>query len=253
MQKLTAIIPTKNESHNIVDALKSVAFADEIIIIDSFSADDTVEKAKQFNSNVNILQREFDNFSSQKNYAIDKAKNNWILVLDADERINDTLKNEITSTLSSPKHDAYWIYRKNHFMGKVISYCGLQNDKVIRLFNKHVCKYQGKVHEEISCSSNNYGFLKNKLEHYSFISWESFIEKQKHYSILQAQELKKQGKKATIFHLTVKPFIRFIKHYFVQLGFLDGYRGLALSYIFSKNVYNRYAMLKKLNQSEYSN
>jgi len=253
MQKFTAIIPTKNESLNIVAALKSVSFADEIIVIDSHSTDDTIEKAKQFNPDAVILQREFDDFSSQKNFAINQAKNNWILLLDADERINESLKNEIKITLSNPKNDAYWMYRKNHFMGKVINFCGLQNDKVIRLFNKQFCSYKGSVHEEIVCSSNNYGFLKNKLEHYSYTSWEKFIEKQKQYSMLQAQELKKQGKKSTFFHLTLKPIVRFIKHFIIQLGFLDGYRGLVLSYIFSKNVYNRYSILDKLNKGEHYN
>ncbi|MFP5471778.1 MAG: glycosyltransferase family 2 protein [Bacteroidia bacterium] len=249
---VTAIIPTKNESHHIIDALKCVAFADEIIIIDSYSTDDTVEKAKKFNPNAIILQRAFDDFSSQKNFAIEKAKHDWIFILDADERVGETLRNEIISTVNNPKYDAYWIYRKNHFMGKAIHYSGLQNDKVIRLFNKKYCKYHGNVHEEIVCSSNNYGFLKNKIEHYSYTNWQRFIDKQKHYTTLQANELFKKGKSASIFHFVVKPLARFLKHYVIQLGFLDGYRGLVLSYIFSKNVYNRYAALNKLNKSEKS-
>jgi len=147
--KITAIIPTLNEEFNIEDAIKSVSFADEIIVIDSFSDDRTIEIAKKYK--VRIIQRTFDNFSSQKNYAINLAHNNWIYVLDADERINKELRDEILKSVQNPNNDVgFYIYRTFYFFDREIKYGGWQRDKVIRLFRKDKCKYDGKlVHELI--------------------------------------------------------------------------------------------------------
>jgi len=135
MQKLTAIIPTKNEAHNIVEAIQSVDFADEIIIVDSFSTDETLNLAKP--RVTKVIQREYENSASQKNWAIPQAKYDWILILDADERVTQSLREEIQQILSNnPKESGFWIYRNNHFMGKKVRFSGWQGDKVIRLFKK---------------------------------------------------------------------------------------------------------------------
>ena len=118
MEKLTAIIPTFNEEHNIVDAINSIDFADEILIVDSFSTDKTLELAKPISTK--IIQREYENSASQKNWAIPKAKHEWILLLDADERVTPELKEEVINTLkSNPSESGFWMYRMNHFMGKI--------------------------------------------------------------------------------------------------------------------------------------
>ncbi|NQU88008.1 MAG: glycosyltransferase family 2 protein, partial [Mariniphaga sp.] len=132
---LTAIIPTLNEEQNIKEAIDSVSFADEVLVIDSFSTDGTVEIAKELKAKV--IEYKFDNFSAQKNRAIEKASGKWILLLDADERISKELREEIITLLNSNVvHDAYWVFRKNSFLGKEVRFSGWQNDKVIRLFQK---------------------------------------------------------------------------------------------------------------------
>ena len=160
--KITAIIPTLNEAVHIEDSIKSVDFADEIIVIDSFSQDATVEIAKKYN--VKIIQRVFDDFSSQKNFAIDLAKNDWIYILDADERVTPELKKEILNIDETTTKFVGFYLRRNFYLGdKQIKYTGCQRDKVIRLFRRTKCRYNGqKVHETVK-ADGALGFFKIKL------------------------------------------------------------------------------------------
>jgi len=240
--KITAIIPTLNEEVHIVDAIRSVDFADEIIVIDSFSNDKTVELSKA--ENVRLLQHEFVDFSSQKNYAIKQATHNWIYVLDADERVTPELRKEILEQLEST-HEfvGFYVYRTFYFIGRKLNYSGWQRDKVIRLFRKDKCHYNGKlVHESIK-ADGKIGFFKNKLEHYSYRSYDHYINKLNHYSSLKAQSLYKKGKNVTPFHILIKPPVRFIIHYFIRLGFLDGFPGFIISVVQSYGVLTRYIKL----------
>ena len=133
MTKISAIIPTLNEEVHIEDAIQSVSFADEIIVIDSFSTDRTLELAKKYD--VKIIKREFDDFSSQKNFAIDAASHPWIYILDADERVTPELEKEILKAVKNPKNNVgFYVKRSFHFAGKNIQYGGCQRDKVVRLF-----------------------------------------------------------------------------------------------------------------------
>ena len=136
MEKLTAIIPVFNEAHHIEAAILSVLFADEILIVDSFSTDETLSIAKKFP--VKILQREYEYSASQKNWAIPQATHNWIFILDADERVTPQLQEEIQQILSNPPQDlvGYWVYRNNHFIDKKIKYSGWQNDKLFDFLKK---------------------------------------------------------------------------------------------------------------------
>ncbi len=247
--KITAIIPTLNEAINIVDAIKSVNFADEIIVIDSYSTDKTLLLAKKHD--VIILQRKFDDFSSQKNFAISKAKYNWIYVLDADERITPALRKEILETIKKPDDFVgFYIYRNFYFVGRKLKYSGWQHDKAIRLFRKDKCKYNGKlVHENID-ADGKVGFLKNKLEHYSYRNYNHYIEKLNNYASLQAKMLFREGKKVTLFHILVKPPLRFLIQYFIKLGILDGFRGFMVSVMLSYGVLARYIKLWLLKQNQ---
>lgn len=147
MTKITAIIPTLNEEIHIEEAIKSVSFADEIIVIDSFSNDNTVALAEKHN--VKIIKRKFDDFSSQKNFAIEEAKYSWIYILDADERVTSEVKKEILEAVKSPKDCVgFYVRRTFYFCDKRVDYSGFQRDKVIRLFLKEHCKYSGLVHEK---------------------------------------------------------------------------------------------------------
>jgi len=240
--KITAIIPTLNEEVHIIDAIKSVDFADEIIVIDSFSTDRTVELAKA--ENVKLLQQRFVDFSSQKNYAIEQATHNWIYVLDADERVSPQLRKEILDQVESANEFVgYYVYRTFYFIGRKLNYSGWQRDKVIRLFRKDKCQYNGKLVHESIIAEGDIGFFKNKLEHYSYRSYDHYINKVNHYSSLKAQSLFKKGKRVTPFHIIIKPPARFIIHYFIRLGFLDGFPGFIISVVQSYGVLTRYTKL----------
>lgn len=243
MEKLTAIIPTGNENHNIEGVLESVSFADEVIVVDSFSTDNTVELAKKYNPK--IIQREYEYSASQKNWAIPQAENEWILLVDADERVTPQLKKEIQEVLKNPPEDivGYWIYRNNHFMGEKVHYSGWRNDKVIRLFRKSKCRYQDKyVHAEI-IANGKVGKLKNRFYHNTYISLDKYVEKKNRYATWQAKDYDKKIGKITAYHVVLKPFYGFCKHYFLQSGFRDGMVGFTISYLQAYAIFMRYAKL----------
>ena len=247
MTKITAIIPTFNEQERIRNSLKSAQFADEVIVIDSFSTDDTISIVKK--SNAILLQRKFDNFSKQKNYAIQQASHDWIVWIDADEVLTKDLQQEIKSAIENPNENVgYYIYRIFFFKGKKMSFTGTQNDKLIRLFNRKYCHYEGIVHEKI-IANGKLGVLKNKILHYSYISFDRYIVKLNQHSALKAQELYDKGLIITPFHLIIKPIARFIKHYFIKLGIFDGFYGFVISFALSYGVLVRYIKLWNLKQN----
>ena len=248
--KITAIIPTLNEEKNILQVIDNLHFADEILIIDSYSTDKTVELAKQ--KKIKLIQRKFDDFSSQKNYAIKQASNDWIIILDADERMPQKLINEILSKIKTDnkKFSGFWIPRKNYFLGKKVRFSGWQNDKVLRLFNKNNCTYNGKlVHEEIVCKGK-VGVLKNNIIHYTFNDYDDYLKKIKIYSALKAKELYANNVKPGFYYKYIKPTYRFIYHYIISLGFLDGKTGYTIAKINAIGMKERYYQLKKLYKNE---
>ena len=247
MTKITAIIPTLNEEIHIEDAIKSVSFADEIIIIDSFSTDNTVILAEKYN--VKIIKRKFDDFSSQKNFAIEQAKHPWIYILDADERVTPEVEKEILEAVKDPKEFVgFYVKRSFYFADKKINYSGWQRDKVVRLFLKAHCKYQGVVHETIK-TTGELGFFKNKIDHFGYKNYNHFISKIHQYGELKAQELHANGKTVNAFHIIIKPPFRIFSHFILRKGFLDGYAGLILSTTQGYAVLTRYIKLWLLNRN----
>lgn len=250
MTKITAIIPTLNEEIHIKDVIKSVDFADEILVVDSFSSDKTLEIAKELG--VRIIQREYEYSASQKNWAIPQAANDWILLVDADERLTEELKIEIQTLLKSGTindYSCYWIHRNSYFMGKDVKYGGW-NDKVIRLFRKQDCKYEDlKVHSEI-VTTGKIGYLKNKLFHNTYRSFDHHMQKLNRYAFLQAQDHNAKTGTLTGYHFVIKPLYRFFKHYFIQGGFRDGIVGLIIAYIHSYSVFMRYVRMWLLRRNQ---
>lgn len=246
MLKVTAIIPARNEARNMEAALESVSWADEVIVIDSLSTDETVAIASK--KGAKVLLKEFDTHARQKNYAIAQATYDWIFVLDADERVTPELKEEISRLLQTePEHNAYWIYRQNYFMDKPVRYSGWQSDKVIRLFRKS-CRYADvKVHEEITGTGKT-GTLKHKLLHYTYTSIGHYLHKWDYYTTLSAQDRAAKTKEVTLFHLAVKPTVRFLRHYILKLGFLDGRVGFIISAMAASSVFMRYLKLWRFKQ-----
>ncbi|MDR3273353.1 MAG: glycosyltransferase [Flavobacteriaceae bacterium] len=245
--KITALGITFNEEKNIGKFIQDVSFADEIIIVDSFSTDKTKEIASKY-QNIKFLERKFDNFTNQKNFAIEQASYEWIIFFDPDERISNELRNEILLTVNSENPlDAYWVYRRFFLKNQHVKYSGWQNDKTVRLFKKSKCFYDSSkfVHERL-ISESKIGFLKNKLNHYSFNSVESYQKKLELYAKLKAEELFKKGKKPNFFHFYVKPAYRFFNQFILKLGILDGKSGFIISKMYADYVSSRYKYLKEL-------
>ena len=245
MPKLSVVITTFNEAFNIGACLESVKWADEIIIVDSYSTDETVSISQQYTSK--IFQRKYLGPADQKNWAIPQATHNWVLILDADERVSPSLKDEIITTLQQDQHkDAYWIPRQSFFMEKKVRFSGWQGDAVIRLIQRDKCRYNDQqVHEEIITEGIEVGRLKNKLDHYTYKDMNHYIAKVERYAEWSAQDYFEKTPRVTFYHLWIKPAARFVKHYFFQLGILDGKVGFTISKIMAWSVYLRYAKIKE--------
>lgn len=243
--ELTVIITTFNEAENILAALQSVIdWVASVIVVDSFSTDGTCDLIKNNFPGIILLQRSYSGPSNQKNWAIPQSPTQWILLMDADERVTTNLKKEIESVvnLGTNNFDAYWIGFTHFFMGQQVFYSGWQNDKTIRLIQRDKCRYNNnRVHEEIETETLKVGFLKNKFDHYTFKNISQFVQKQLRYAEWSALDYENKTARITYYHLWVKPLFRFCKHYFIKLGILDGKRGFIISTISAYTVFLRYA------------
>ncbi|MEW5676066.1 glycosyltransferase family 2 protein [Flavobacterium enshiense] len=239
--KITALAITLNEEENVKQYVESLSFADEIIFVDSFSTDKTVEIAESLG--VKVLQRAFDNFSNQRNFAISQAKNDWIVFFDLDEIVTPKLEGEIISVTSSETDCvAFYVKRNFHFLGKHIKYGGWQSDKAIRVFNKKHCHYNGLVHERVT-AIGKVGYLKERVNHYSYRNFDNYNNKLNLYSKLQAETLYLKNKRPNAYHFFFRPKYRFLWQYIYRLGFLDGKEGFILAYVHAFSVFKRYLQL----------
>ena len=242
---MSVVIITHNEEANISECLESVTWANEIIVLDSDSDDGTAEICREYN--INFYNEPWKGFSQQKNSAISKATKNWILCLDADERVIPELRKEIEAILKSddPK-DGYFIPRKNFFLGKWIKRCGWYPDYNLRLFKKGKGFFRiREVHEAIDLSGSA-GYLKNPLEHYTYKTISDYIHRLERYSTLAAKELLKKHKIYWIHHVIFKPFYTFLHMYIIRLGFLEGYYGFILSVLYSFYTFSKYIKVREL-------
>ncbi len=246
MRPLSIIYTTHNEIDIIERSLATVAgWSDDLVVVDSFSTDGTAELLAG-RPDVILRQRAYQGPAEQKNWAIERARHEWILLLDADELVTPALRQEIDSLLAAPElpYDAYWIGRDNHFMGKRIYHSGWAGDKVVRFFHRDRARYDGKqVHEEIVTEGLRVGWLRGRLEHYTFKSLEHFLDKTRRYARWSAQDHAARTPRVGFYHLFVKPVYRFCKHYLLQGGFRDGREGLMISAVLAWGVFLRYAYL----------
>lgn len=243
-ENISGLIITFNEEKNMGEVLQCLDFCNEIIVVDSFSTDRTVEIASTF-PNVSVIQNKFEDFTKQRNIALDAAKNDWVLFLDGDERITPDLQLEILTEMArKDKQDAYYFYRKFYVAGKPIRFSGTQNDKNFRLFRRSKARYIGnkKVHETLEVNGS-IGSLKNKLIHYSFENYDQFKRKMVYYGELKGSEMADRGKKYVLMLHWAKVGFKFLKTYFLNLGFLDGLDGLKISYLQSLYVHETYKSL----------
>lgn len=240
VNRLTALIPCKNEELHIAACLESVAFADEILVVDSFSTDRTVEFAKRYTDRV--LVHEYVNSAAQKNWAIPQATHDWILIVDADERVTPELAAEIKKLLAgSPTHDAYAIYRRNHFLGKEIKHCGWDRDRVIRLFRKSVGSYPEQwVHADLQVKGT-VAVLRERLLHYTCVDYEQYINKWERYTTWAAKDIANRRRRISALTIASHATGRFFRQYLVQRGFLDGREGFIICALAAGSVFLKYS------------
>ena len=246
-ENISGLIITYNEEKNIREVLECFHFCDEIIIVDSFSIDKTLEIAAEF-PNVKIIKNKFEDFTKQRNLALENAKNDWVIFMDGDERTTKPLEQEIIEKIkSSDAKDAYYFYRKMFFEGEPLHYSGTQNDKNFRLFKKSKCHYisDKKVHETLEVNGD-IGYLKNKLLHYSVENYASYKKKMMQYGSLKGEELLAKGKQYSILTHYWKTFFKFFKSYILQLGILDGRSGFLFCKSQAIYVHQTYRTLKKI-------
>lgn len=239
MNKLSVVIITKNESKNIKDCLESVKWADEIVVVDSGSTDNTVDLAKQYTNKV--IYNEWKGFADQKYFAVLQATNEWILSLDADERITDKLKQEIIN-LDENIADGFEIKRDNFFFGKKIRGSGWGNDFQMRLFRKSKVSVNNRLVHEKFLVDGKVAKLKNSILHYSYTNFEDTFDKINLYSTLEAIE-KKNKKKVNALTIILTPIITFIQPFIFKKGFIDGIHGILISLL---NAYTKTQVMMKI-------
>lgn len=254
MQKLSAVIITFNEEKKIAACLDSlINVVDEIVVVDSYSTDKTEAICRQYR--VNFFQHKFDGHIEQKNYAISMAKYDFILSLDADERLSGELLQEIRKVKGKFTSDAYEMSRLTNYCGKFIRHSGWYPDRKIRLFNRRKCKWGGvNPHDKIVLDPDvNIIRLKGDILHYSYDSIQSHIKQMNSFTDIGAIQLFEKGRKAGIFDLTLRPFWKFFRDYFIKLGFLDGFYGYVVCLLSAVHVFTKYAKLKQLHKQHESN
>jgi len=230
-EKLTVLIPCKNERKNIRECIESARLvADEILVADSGSTDNTMDIVRDAGG-CRLIEREFIDYANFKNWAIPQAAHPWVLIVDSDERVTPELAEEIKAILADPPKDldGYWVLRRNHFMGHEIKHCGWNTDDVFRLIRRDVCRYKEcRVHEEINVKSDRAGKLKNRLLHYTYWSYDQYFGKYVNYTRWGAMDMHDRGKRTGAFGLLVRPFLRFLQLYILRGGFLDGLPGIQI-------------------------
>ena len=248
---LSVIIITRNESANIAACLESVAFADEVIVLDGQSTDDTVEIARRHGATV-ILADTWEGFGRQKNKALGFASHDWVLSLDADERVSPALADEIQRCLNLSGPSLYDIPRLTNFCGQWIHHCGWRPDRVTRLFQKNAAQFSNDmVHEKlVPIHSTPIGKLEHSLLHYSYPDANAYWRKLQVYSVAWAQQRYAQGQTSSMSRAIGSGVVAFIKSYVFRLGFLDGAMGLAVCILQGQAAYGKYFTLYCLNQGK---
>jgi glycosyltransferase involved in cell wall biosynthesis len=242
---ISAVFITLNEEKRIAKALGAGSWDDEIVVIDSGSTDHTVDEARRHGAKV--FQRKFDDFASQKNFALEKAAQEWVLFLDADEIVTGELHKEAAEAVNTEAFNGYMIPRTNVIFGRAMRYGGHQGDSHLRLFRKGAAHFEGAIHEKVLVKGH-VGRLESPIMHYSTETVNEYLAKLELYTDLEAHLLLKSGRKVPVRDMALKPLLKFIKQYFLQGGFLDGVEGfmfyrLSMFYLFVK--YAKYFELKK--------
>ncbi len=241
--KLSITIISFNEAQNIAQCIESARFADEIIVVDSNSSDNTLEIAQKLGAKV--YSRDFDGYGQQKNYAAELCSNEWILNIDADEEISQDLQSEITKILENPKHNLYRINRITQFCGKWIKHGGWYPNYISRLYRKDKARWtEPNVHEDLKLNNpqESIGKIEQDLNHYSFPTIRSQIDTNSKYANLGAKDLiSKKGRRPYLFELITRPCFKFIECYLLKGGILDGIHGFIIAINAAHSMFMKYS------------
>jgi glycosyltransferase involved in cell wall biosynthesis len=238
---VTAVIAAHDESANIEACIASVDWATEVIVVENDSIDDTIDLAR--GAGATVISPKFTTIGVARNNAIERAKTQWVLVVDADERCTPQLAAEIRQLIDKPaKYDAYRVPRRNFFLGKEIRHGGWGTDRPIRFFRRELRYNANQVHEHV-VSSGETGELANALLHYTYTSLDQYFEKFNRYSRWWAEQNHARGRKGSAAPVVFKPPARFVSMYLLRGGFLDGAHGLVLACLAAASVMAKYARL----------
>ncbi len=240
--QVSALVTAHNEEEMLPDCLASLEWADEVIVVDSGSTDRTRDIARDFGAR--LLEREYETAARQKNWAIPQCKHQWVILLDADERVSKGLEKEILGLLAEgPRYDGYWIGRENVFLGKIMRHGGWESDTVIRFFHRDRARYDDRlVHEEIELEGH-VPVLEHKLLHLTFRSFEQYWPKVERYARWGARDAHRRGRRITALGVLAHALARFLRNYCFRLGFLDGAHGLILAGFSALTTFLKYALL----------
>ena len=248
MANISAVIITKNEESNIAAAIESVRFADQVVVADTQSDDNTVTIARQAGAEVHSIP--FEGFGATKNKALRFCRGDWIISIDADERVSPELAENIITAINSGNGPAcYAVNRLTYFLGKPIRHSGWFPDRVVRLFKKGYEFSNKQVHESL-VTDGDIGRISGLLYHYSYRDLHQYIEKVNHYTSLNAREMMNAGRKGTILDMLVHPPAVFFKMFVLKLGFLDSFTGFILAILSSYHVFVKYAKLRQITQAK---
>lgn len=243
-QPLSAVIITLNAASQLEECLRSVAFCDEILVVDSGSTDGTVGLAERHGARV--IQSEWRGFGAQKQFAVEQARYDWVLCIDADESVSEVLRMSIEAALRAPSSNAFLFARCNRFMGRYLRHGEGYPDWSVRLFDRRLSHWsRDTVHEKVLVSGD-WSRLAGDLVHDSAETLDSYLTKQNHYSTLAAQAAVTRGDRGSAIHLVFSPLMRFIKFYLFRLGFLDGLPGLVHIVIGCGTSFVKYAKIINL-------
>ena len=249
MPKLSVIVITKNEAHNIGDCLASVSFSDECIVVDSGSTDDTASLAREKGAKVEIFP-DWPGFGAQKNRALALATGDWVLSVDADERVTSELRAEIEATIASASFDAYSFPRLSSYCGQTMRHSGWYPDRVTRLFKRGVARFSDDLVHEKLLTSGPVGKLRRAIAHESYRNLEDVLTKTNRYSSAGAAGLHRRGKPSSLGIALGHGAWAFIRTYFLRLGLLDGKLGFVLAVSIAEETYYRYLKLWLLNRGK---
>jgi glycosyltransferase involved in cell wall biosynthesis len=248
LNQISAIVITRNEEKHINDCLQSLSFVDEIVLVDSNSEDQTIPIARKYTQK--IFNVEWKGFGETKQFALENASHDWILWIDADERISTELASEIKFTLENdPPFSGYRMPRKAFFLGRWMRHGGWYPGYVVRLFRRDKGRFDSaSVHERLHVDGS-IGTLHAPILHYTDDSIHHYYEKFNRYTSLAAEELIKHGKHYSLLDLLFRPVFMFLKMYLFKAGFLDGAEGFQLAVFSSSYVFTKYAKLRELSRS----